>query len=75
MYNLSLKADESYYRLLMDTEISRATYFEDLRTVNGVLFNFYEDTAKAIGLPNIYAEWERVIRDAFALSSVRMKRI
>lgn len=57
IYIMSLKEGESYYLRLIITQSTAEMSFKNLRTVDDVVYNSYEDTAKAIGLLKDDMEW------------------
>lgn len=50
MYNVPMSAETMYYMRLMLNHVRGATCFEDVRTVNGVVYESYKNACDALGL-------------------------
>ena len=57
------KGERFYLRLLLTT-IARPCSFEDLRTVNGVVYGTFKDTCNALGLLQDDEEWIQCLKEA-----------
>ena len=55
---------ELYYMCLMLNEIRGATSYEDLRMINGVVYDTYESVCLALGIPGNDNEWINVLNQA-----------
>ena len=64
LYMADPKQGEKYYLRMMLSYIKGAKSFEDLRTVNGILYNTYKEAAKAMGLLDTDDEWDRCLAEA-----------
>lgn len=53
---------ELWYLRLLLTKVRGATSFESLRTVNGQLFNTYQEACKEYGLLDDDKEWHQVLQ-------------
>ena len=64
LYMADPKQGEKYYLRMMLTYIKGGKSFEDLRTVNGVIYDTYKEAAKAMGLLETDDEWDRCLGEA-----------
>jgi len=64
MYAVSMHDEERYFMRLLLLHIRGAKSFEDLRTVNGTVFNTYKEAAKDMGLLATDEVWDVGMREA-----------
>src|SRR5215469_2486341 len=50
MYMCSPRDKERFYLRILLTQVSGATFYESIRTINGILYNTYEEAAQQLGL-------------------------
>lgn len=66
MYTVSPKDAERFYLRLLLLHVKGATSFESLRTVNGIVFLTFRESAKARGLLIDDDVWQKTLDDAIA---------
>lgn len=64
LYTVSIKDIERFYLRLLLLHVAGAKRFEDLRTVNGVLYETFKDAAIARNLVEADDLWEKTLEDA-----------
>jgi hypothetical protein len=64
MYVVSVSDPERYFLRLILLRVKGATGFKDLRTVNGVYYNTFRETAEALHLLADDTEWEMALEEA-----------
>ncbi|KAJ3706867.1 hypothetical protein LUZ61_010572 [Rhynchospora tenuis] len=62
-------AGDLYYQRMLLNSVRGAASFEDLRTVNGVLYNTYKEACNALGLLHDNSEWLYTMQEAAASAS------
>ena len=58
------KQGEKFYLRMMLSHVKGASSFEDLRTVNGTVYDTYKEAARAMGLLESDDEWDRCLTEA-----------
>ncbi|XP_071577023.1 uncharacterized protein [Temnothorax nylanderi] len=64
LYTVSIKDTERFYLRLLLLHVKGAKCFEDMRTVNGVLYETFKDAAIAKNLVEADDLWEKTIEEA-----------
>src|SRR5580765_5147656 len=64
LYTVSIKDIERFYLRLLLLHVAGAKRFEDLKTVNGVLYETFKDAAIAKNLVETDDLWEKTLEDA-----------
>nr|CAG8536686.1 12222_t:CDS:2 [Entrophospora candida] len=64
MYFVSPMAGERYYLRILLNVVRGATSFENLRTVNGVLYNTFKEACAILGLLQNGEEWDQCLAEA-----------
>ena len=65
MYSVSLSADtETFCLRLLLLHVPGATSFEDLRTVEGCLYDTFKEAAQKHGLFNDQTTWDQTLNEA-----------
>ena len=66
-----MSGDLYYLRLLLNTDFSRGKIsFQDLKTVDGVLYENYQQVCRALGLLNDDTEWHSALEQAALTGTV-----
>lgn len=71
IYNVSPKDRERFHLKLLLNRVTGATSFKDLRIHNGIVYDTYEETAKAFGL----IENDNIILEIFKEAIIIMKAV
>jgi len=64
MYNVSASAGERFYLRLLLLHRKGCTSFEDIRTINGVVYNTFRETVEAMHLLSSDAIWQNTLTEA-----------
>ena len=64
LYMADPKQGEKFYLRMMLSHVKGASSFEDLRTVNGTVYETYKEAARAMGLLESDDEWDRCLTEA-----------
>ncbi|XP_024886657.1 uncharacterized protein LOC112464095 [Temnothorax curvispinosus] len=63
LYTVSIKDNERYYLRLLLLHVRGAKCYEDLRTVNGVLYETFKDAAKTRNLIESDDQWDKTLEE------------
>ncbi|XP_024882171.1 uncharacterized protein LOC112461236, partial [Temnothorax curvispinosus] len=64
LYIVSIKDNERYYLRMLLLHVAGAKCYEDLRTVNGVLYEMFKDAAKTRNLIESDDQWDKTLEEA-----------
>jgi len=64
LYMCSPRDKERFYLRILLTQIFGATSYEDLRTINGNLYDTYEDAVRQLGLLDENDEFDKCLKEA-----------
>ena len=64
IYNVNIKHGEIYYVRLLLLHVRGATSFENLRTVNGIVYETFLEACRDLNLLSDDTEWFRALREA-----------
>ncbi|KMQ83024.1 hypothetical protein RF55_21155 [Lasius niger] len=64
LYTVSIKDNKKFYLRLLLLHVVGAKCFENLRTVNGVLYETFKDAAIAKNLVEAYDHWAKTLEEA-----------
>ena len=75
MYLVNPNEGDKYYLRLMLTQIRGAKNFDDLKTVNGVVYPSYKSAAEAMGLLESDEEWDKLLEEAAGYNTPKQLRL